>query len=66
MVLESIQSCVNTAPQSDAMPGVKSLFTVEVNEAVILQMTCEEMIVACRASVVCLLLQSAMPLLCPA
>lgn len=66
-VLESIQSFVNTAPQSHAMPGVKSLFTAEVNGAVILQMTCEEIIVvACGASLVPLLLHSAMPHLRPA
>lgn len=59
MVLESVQSFVNTAPQSDAMPGVKSLFTAEVNEAVILQMGCEEMtVVACGASLVCCSIQS--------
>lgn len=67
MVLESIKSFVNTALQSDAMPGVKSLFTAEVNEAVILQMTCEEMIVvACGASPFRLLLPLAVPHLCPA
>lgn len=67
MVLESIQCFVNTALQPDTMPGVKSLFTAEVNEAVILQMTCEEMIVvSCGASLVYLLLHSAMPHLRPA
>lgn len=67
MVLESIQSFLNTVLQSDAMPGVKSLFTAEINEAVILQVTCEEMIVvACRASLVRLLLHSAVPHLHPA
>lgn len=66
-VLESSQSFVNTAPQSDAMPGVKSLFTAEVNEAVILQMSCEEMtVVVCGASLVRLLLHSAVPHLRPA
>lgn len=58
MVLESIQSFVNTALQPDTMPGVKSLFTAEVNEAVILQMTCEEMIVvSCGASLLCCCIQ---------
>lgn len=67
MVLESVQSFVSAALQSDAMPGVKSLFTAEVNEAVILQMSCEEMIVvACGASAVHFLLHLAMLHLCPA
>lgn len=66
MVLESIQSFVNAALQSDAMPGVKSLFTAEVNEAVFLQMTCEEMIVvACGASLVCCCIQPCLVFLLP-
>lgn len=46
MGLESVQCIVNTPLQPDAMPGLEPLFTAEVNKAVFLQMTCEEVIVA--------------------